>query len=191
MAEFHRLIAVQPRARRGLYGRAKGLAVVCVATLAIAVLLALAQSHRGFVLVNGTSSEPPGLYVRAMGRPIRRGVMVAFMAPPAAYPYADLHLPRLRSTPIIKAVAAIAGDQVCTLGGSLVINGVKRAPILARDSQGFALPHWTACRRLGSGELFVFSARVPTSFDSRYFGPVPTVLARPYRPLVTTEGFGR
>ena len=29
-------------------------------------------------------------------------------------------------------------------------------------------------RSLGGDEVFVFSARVPNSFDSRYFGPVPT-----------------
>jgi conjugative transfer signal peptidase TraF len=191
MPEFHPLIAVQPRAGRRRSRRARGFAVVCAATLAVIGLLAVAQSHRGFVLVNGTSSEPPGLYARAMGEPIRPGSLVAFMAPPAAYPYADQHMPFLRSTPIIKAVAAVAGDRVCTVGGVLTINGVVRAPIRQRDSQGFALPRWIACRRLEPGELFAFSNRVPTSFDSRYYGPVRVALAQPYRTIITTEGFGR
>ncbi len=191
MSEFHPLIAVQPRAGRRRPGRTRALVIAGGATLAVVGLLAIAHAHRGFVLVNGTASEPPGLYVRAKGEPIRRGSLVAFMAPPAAYPYADRRMPFLRSTPIIKAVAAVAGDHVCASGGVLAVNGVQLAPIQQRDSQGFVLPHWNACRRLEPGELFAFSNRVPTSFDSRYYGPVPVALAQPYRPLITTEGFGR
>jgi conjugative transfer signal peptidase TraF len=191
MPEFHPLIAVQPRSGRRLPGRARGFVVVCAAVLAVVGLLMVAQAHRGFVLINRTSSEPPGFYARAMDAPIQPGSLVAFAAPPAAYPYADQHMRYLRSTPIIKAVAAVAGDRVCTVGGALVINGVKRAPVLEHDTQGFALPHWMACRRLEPGELFVFSDRVPTSFDSRYFGPVRAAVVQPYRPIITTEGVGR
>jgi conjugative transfer signal peptidase TraF len=191
MGEFHPLVAVQPGVRRGPPGRARALAIVGGATAAVVGLLALAHAHRGFVLVNGTASEPPGLYARAMGEPIRPGSLVAFMAPPAAYPYVAQRMPFLQSTPIIKAVAAVAGDQVCTAGGVLTVNGVQLAQIRQRDSQGYVLPHWIACRPLRPGELFVFSNRVPTSFDSRYYGPIAVALAQPYRPLVTTQGFGR
>jgi len=191
MGPFHPLIAEQPGARRRGRNKLGALATVGVATSVVVVLVSIAHAHRGFVLVNGTPSEPPGLYVRAVGDAIRPGSLVAFMAPPAAYPYADPHLPLLRTIPIIKAVAAISGDRVCTAGRVLTINGVPRAAIRARDSQGVVLPHWNACRPLGPGEVFAFSNRVPTSFDSRYFGPVPVGLVQPYRPLVTTNGFGR
>jgi len=191
MRAFRPIVAVQPDAERRRRGRVKELAIVCGAILAVVGLLAVAHGRRGFVLVNATASEPPGLYARATGRPIQSGSLVAFMAPPAAYPYAAQHMPFLRSTPIIKAVAAVAGDRVCTLGGVLTVNGVQLAPIRQRDSQGYELPHWIACRRLEPGELFAFSNRVPTSFDSRYYGPVAVTLAQPYRPLITTEGFGR
>ena len=191
MGEFHPLVAVQLGGKRRSRGRARALTLVGVATVAVMSLLAVAHAHRGFVLVNYTSSEPPGLYVRAAGDPMRRGGLVAFMAPPSAFPYADQRAAFLRGTPIIKAVAAMAGDQVCTLGGTLVINSVRIAPILARDARGVALPHWIACRVLAPGELFAFSNRVPNSFDSRYFGPVRAALAEPYRPLITTNGIGR
>ena len=62
--------------------------------------------------------------------------------------------------------------MVCTIGQRLVINGQARAPIAIRDSAGDLLPQWKGCRRLGSDELFVFSDRIPNSFDSRYYGPV-------------------
>jgi conjugative transfer signal peptidase TraF len=191
MAEFHPLITVQPGATRRRRRRAKALAVVGIAILAVVGLLTVARAHHGFVLVNGTSSEPPGLYVRAAGDSIRRGGLVAFMAPAAAFPYADQRAAFLHRTPIIKAVAAMAGDHVCTMDGTLIINGVRVAPILARDAHDLALPRWIACRVLAPGELFAFSNRVPNSFDSRYFGPVRAALAEPYRPLITTNGIGR
>ena len=72
----------------------------------------------------------------------------------------------------MKSVAAVSGDQVCTDDGRLVINGQVRGPILKQDRRGAALPRWTGCRRLRDGEVFVFSDRIPNSFDSRYFGPV-------------------
>lgn len=151
-------------------------------------LLALAQTHRNLLLVNRTPSEPLGLYVRALHAPVHVGALIAFRAPATAFPYADRREGFLHETPILKTVAALAGDQVCTLGGVLTINGVRRASIAARDSRGVALPHWTACRRLLAGEAFVFSGRVTNSFDSRYFGPVAVASAQVYRPLLVARG---
>lgn len=169
----------------------RSLAGVGFVALTAAALLGLAREHRGFFLVNTTPSEPPGIYVRAADTPIRVGSLVAFMAPPPAFPYADRHAGYLRKTPVIKAVAAVDGDLVCTEGGALTINGARRAPIRRRDGDGQMLPHWAACRRLATGELFAFSGRVPNSFDSRYFGPVDAARAEVYRPLITVDGVGR
>jgi conjugative transfer signal peptidase TraF len=188
MGDFH-LINFQPIRRRPR--RAKALAIVALATLAAVSTLALARAHRGLVLMNETPSEPPGLYIRAAHDPIRRGTIIAFMAPPSAFPYADRQAGYLHKTPVLKVVAAVGGDHVCTAAGVLTINGVRRAPIRARDSQGFPLPHWNACRHLEPGELFVYSDRVPNSFDSRYYGPVSASRAQAYRPLITTNGLGR
>jgi conjugative transfer signal peptidase TraF len=163
-----------------------------VSVLAIGLpLLALAHASRGVLLVNSTPSEPPGVYVRAARAPVRVGDLIAFLAPPAAFSYADLKMGYLHGTPILKAVAATGGDEVCTRGGELRINGADRAAIVQRDGQGRTLPHWFGCRRLGRDDVFVFSDRVPTSFDSRYFGPVSVESAAIYSPLVTTSGIGR
>jgi len=123
------------------------------------------------LLLNRSASEPPGLYWRTPAA-IRPGVIVAFRTPGPAFPYADRHMAYLHERPLLKAVAAGPGDRVCTRGDTLVINGVVRAPIQRWDREGRALPRWTACRSLGPDEVFVFSARVPNSFDSRYYGPV-------------------
>ena len=171
--------------------RTKALVAVGTAAMAAVALLTVARQHQGLFRVNETPSEPEGVYVRAAHDPIGVGAIVAFLAPPQAFPYADREAGYLHETPILKVVAAAGGDHVCTLGGVLAINGVRRAPVLARDGQGFVLPHWTDCRRLAPDELFVFSNRVPNSFDSRYYGPVRVARAEAYRPLVTVNGIGR
>ena len=90
----------------------------------------------------------------------------------AAFPYADDRMGYLHRVPILKEIGAGEGDIVCVRDGALSINGHWRAPVFARDSRGRALPQWRGCRSLTSGEFFVFSNRIPNSFDSRYYGPV-------------------
>ena len=156
-------------------------------SLAGAVIVAALASNplHPFVLLNTTPSEPPGLYTAALA-PIRVGVIIAFRTPEAAFPYADRRLSYLHRTPMLKAVAAGPGDDVCAASDRLVINGQDRAPIASRDGEGRALPRWTGCRRLGPDELFVFSTRVPNSFDSRYFGPVRRdAVVGVFQPVVT------
>jgi conjugative transfer signal peptidase TraF len=165
--------------------------VGAAATLAIGVSVGAVMATAPRVLINTTTSEPPGLYVRSPMAP-GPGHIVAFTAPAAAFPYADRRLSYLHRMPLLKAVAAGPGDLVCTLNGKLEIDGRARAPIAQVDRQGFTLPHWSACRRLTADELFVFSDRVPNSFDSRYFGPVHrrAVLAV-YVPLAVLTSGGR
>ena len=154
-------------------------------TLTFLIVGLATNSRAKTFLWNASPSEPPGLYVRTSA-PVQVGRLVAFLAPPAAYPYAVRRLAYLHQVPIIKAVGAGEGAHVCTSGGALEINGQRRAAILAVDSQGVSLPHWRDCRRLLRGEVFVFSDRVPNSFDSRYFGPVDQAkILGVYRPLFT------
>jgi conjugative transfer signal peptidase TraF len=185
-------VEMQPTyAERQAPRRVRALALMAAILVPGSALLGLVNAHRATLLINPSPSEPPGVYVRATDAPVRVGELIAFLAPPAAFPYADRRMAYLHRTPILKAVAATAGDEVCTLGGELRINGLRRAPIVLRDRRGDALPRWAGCRRLLLGEVFVFSNRVPNSFDSRYFGPVRAKSAMVYRPLVTTRGLGR
>jgi conjugative transfer signal peptidase TraF len=139
--------------------------------LAVITMLEVFAAAKPTLLLNRSPSEPPGLYVRA-GRDLGVGSIIAFRTPSAAFPYANLSMAYLHHRPLLKAVAAGPGDRVCTTGGELIINGRAMAPIATRDRQGRALPRWQGCRRMTQDELFVFSARVPNSFDSRYYGPV-------------------
>jgi conjugative transfer signal peptidase TraF len=165
-------IMIPSSTRPGAAPRAGGSAPALPLFGLVALTLACLVSTRPVLLFNQTPSEPPGLYIRTARSPTR-GAVIAFKTPAPAFPYADKRMAFLHHRPLLKAVAAVGGDRVCTTGGELVVNGLARAPIAAVDRWGRALPHWIGCRRLNPSELFVFSARVPNSFDSRYYGPVP------------------
>jgi conjugative transfer signal peptidase TraF len=157
------------------------LVVALVATAGLSLVFADRQ-----IVINTSDSMPPGLYVRTAGPP-RVGCIVDFAVPPRARAYL-----RARTGDdgarwyILKRIVAGPGDRVSTLGGVVVVNGKCLGTILAQDGQGRPLPQWVDDRRLGPEEYFVFSDRIPTSFDSRYFGPVTAAqIAAVRRPLVT------
>jgi len=180
--------APSPRLRRRACRRRwPGLGLAGAIT-ALTLLGALAV--RPIFLLNTTPSEPLGLYIETPGA-VSAGRLVAFRAPASAFPYADRRLGYLHHTTLLKAVAAGPGDAVCTTAGRLRINGQDRAPIAVGDSLGVTLPRWTGCRRLGANEFFVFSDRVPNSFDSRYFGPIDrSSIVGVYRPVFESRGGG-
>lgn len=133
---------------------------------------------------NSSPSIPTGFYARSSAAPAV-GKIIAFRVPQLGRPYAAAHVAGLIRSGIIKRVAAGQGDTVCTTGPEgLSINGKQLAPIVARDRRGVELPHWRGCRALNAGEFFVFSDRIPNSYDSRYYGPVtPGDIIGTYRPL--------
>jgi len=176
-----------PCRRRGDWRRRW--ASLAPAGVASAIALLGAFAAQPVFLLNTTPSEPLGLYIETPG-PVAVGRLVAFNAPAAAFPYADRRLGYLRHTTLLKAVAAGPGDVVCARTGRLRINGHDRASIAVRDRFGVALPRWSGCRRLGANEFFVFSDRVPNSFDSRYFGPIDrSSIVGVYRPVFENGGW--
>lgn len=125
------------------------------------------------LLWNASASAPVGLYRVISSAPIQRGDMVLVRTPDSVRDLAAEHGYLPLNVPLVKRVAALAGDMVCAIGDDLSINGKWVASRLERDHLGRPLPHWEGCRRLGD-EVFPLMADVPTSFDGRYFGPVPT-----------------
>ncbi|PVY55492.1 MULTISPECIES: S26 family signal peptidase [unclassified Simplicispira] len=75
--------------------------------------------------------------------------------------------------PLLKRVGAVELQGACIVGRSVYIDGVPVAAVLPVDRMGRPLPSWQQCRQLRPGELFLLSATNPSSFDSRYFGPIP------------------
>ena len=173
--------------------RRRDLQIATIAGVSIAAVMAAQGVNQGgrWVLMNASPSEPEGLYLRTSNGPAI-GRLVTFMAPAPASSYVDRHLTYLRTTPVLKALAAGPGSLVCTRHGQLVIDGQVKAPVMAMDPRGVQLPRWNDCRRLGAGEWFAYSNRVPNSFDSRYYGPIRTdqVIAV-YRPLLVADAPAR
>ncbi len=131
------------------------------------------------LLWNATASTPVGLYALQPARHLQVGDLVAVMPPePVARFLADGgYLPR--SVPLLKHIAALAGDTVCRSGRTITVDGVTLAEARERDSRGRDLPVWSDCRTLGIGEIFLLNHH-PDSLDGRYFGPlsITSVLGR-------------
>jgi conjugative transfer signal peptidase TraF len=156
-------MSAQPAERRR-FGRGVMIAIAGVTTLALVV-----HESPPLALVNETASIPKGLYLRSIDQAPRRGAIVAVEPPPSARRYLhSLGMPA--RVPLLKRIAALGGDQVCRTGQELHWSG-REATAFPRDRRGAALPAWTGCQRLGADELLVMGD-TPTSFDSRYFGPV-------------------
>lgn len=144
-------------------------AVLGVTAFALSCLGMAAHRATAMALVNESPSVPRGLYVRFIGAAATRGDMVALPQPEAGRPYlAGLGMPV--DVLLLKRAAAAEGDRVCRVGDVVDI-GSLTVSVRPRDRRGVPLPQWRDCRRLGPGELFLLGD-TPSSFDSRYFGPV-------------------
>ena len=80
------------------------------------------------------------------------------------------------SEPLLKPVAATAGDVVVVSTAGLTVNGraVQDTAPLVQDSAGRPLrPVPAGAYPVAPGEVWLLSGHDPRSFDSRYFGSVP------------------
>lgn len=165
---------------------------------ACAAALALAGGLRGIV----SESMPRGVYYsHAFSGQALRGDTVEACLPTAISSFArrrgylaagifcDDGVQR-----IVKSVLAVPGDTVEVSSEGLAVRGHLLPNTAARshDSLGRRLPRIRWGRYVvAPGTLWLFSSQVPTSFDSRYFGPVPTsAVRRRFHPL-WTEGSSR
>lgn len=132
---------------------------------------------------NATASAPVGLWAITPGAPIAVGDTVLAHAPEPARRLAAARGYLPLNVPLLKTVAAIAGDTVCADGGVIKVNGAAVAIRRPRDAQGRPLPSWRGCARLARGAALLVNPD-PNSFDSRYFGPVAgTAIIGRARPL--------
>ena len=121
---------------------------------------------------NASASAPLGLYWITHAQVVSRGDLLLAEPPDPAHRLAAERGYLPIDVPLVKRVAALPGDIVCSAGVAVTINGRQVAERLSADSRGRALPTWEGCRVLQSGEVFLLMEGVPDSFDSRYFGPV-------------------
>jgi len=120
---------------------------------------------------NVSASAPMGPYAVSPGAPLARGDMVAARTPLVVRALAAARRYVPANVPLVKRVAAVPGDRVCTIGAVVSVNGVEAARRLARDPSGRPMPWWRGCRLLHSDEYLLLMPAA-ASFDGRYFGPI-------------------
>lgn len=154
--------------------------------LPAAALGALLAGVSGTVRLNTTGSVPIGFYRVRQGVPTRRGTL-ALACLPEALEHVALERGYLGpggcpggAEPVLKPVAAVAGDVVEVSAAGVSVNGALIVPAaLTRDSAGrgvAAVPPGTYT--VPEGSLWLLSGHDARSWDSRYWGPVPTLGVR-------------
>jgi conjugative transfer signal peptidase TraF len=143
---------------------------VAAAAIGAAIVLGSAAFPTAPRLVwNASASAPIGLYSVSPGALAEPGDMVIARVPE---PYRRLAATRRYlpiNVPLVKRVAAAAGDEVCALGQQIFVNGRWVADRLVADGAGRPMPTWSGCVRLRGQQLFLLMD-APASFDGRYFG---------------------
>ena len=143
--------------------------------------------HVADIRLNLSTSLPAGLY-REIPGPVTVGDL-ALACPPSGpatatarrrgYYASGLRCPG-RLGPVVKIVAAAAGDHVVADLSGLVVNG-RRIPCtapLSRDSAGRPLEPATHSDILSADQVWLTASYSPRSFDSRYHGPWPRASLR-------------
>lgn len=118
---------------------------------------------------NVSPSAPVGLYAVSPGVAAKPGDMVVVRVPDRFRRLAAERRYLPMNVPLVKRVAAQAGDEVCALGPKIFVNGRRTAERRFADGQGRAMPTWSGCIRLHGRQLFLLMDN-PASFDGRYFG---------------------
>ena len=168
-------------------GRCSTVAVLIVAPVG---LLFWASSAFG-IRLNTSPSLPFGLYrVTADGS----APLVEFCP---AEPVASLAIARGYrqagscpdgGTPLMKPIVARAGDVVEVSAAGVRVSGnlLRNSAPLLRDTAGRPLSPWPADKyAVPPGVVWLISDYHARSFDSRYFGPIPTNLIKDHlRPLL-------
>jgi conjugative transfer signal peptidase TraF len=145
--------------------------------LGVLVLAAVVSTR--WVRVNVSPSSPYGLYrLATVTSPLTRGTLVVLPVPPAVQRWHSAW------EPLMKPVAAVEGDLVCTEDDGLWIEGQAYGPVY-QEAGTAPLPRLQGCVRVPAGAVFLAS-RAPRSLDGRYFGmtPVADITARAI-PLLT------
>lgn len=119
---------------------------------------------------NASASAPIGLYAVTPGAPVDPGDMVIARVPDPWRMMAAQRRYIPANVPLVKRVAAVAGDEVCALGQEIFINGKWLVERRDADARGRPMPWWSGCVRLRGRQLFLLMVDSPASFDGRYFG---------------------
>ena len=145
-----------------------------VGALAVGLVALPAIATMPMTLVwNASPSVPIGLYaVRPIDRLSVSDLVVA-MPPEALAQFLTERRYLGRGVPLIKHVAATAGQTVCRIDETITIDGDVITLARRNDRLGRPLPVWRGCQTLEAEAVFLLNRDVPDSMDGRYFGPLP------------------
>ena len=134
---------------RAMIGRGAMLAVMALGVGATA--LPQLDDRPPWLIWNASASVPIGLYAVDTIIDVHAGDLVVVRPPePLARFLADRgYLPR--GVPLLKHVAALAGQTVCRIGRSVTVDAIEMGEARERDSRGRALPVWQGCRVIAPG----------------------------------------
>lgn len=130
---------------------------------------------------NWTFSAPVGVY-RELPGPSRRGDLALLCLPSGieglgrARRYLSAGTCGHGSSPVLKQVVALPGDEVEVQQNFFAVNGrmLDRSELREVDSFGRPLAHVPlGHRKVPDGEAWVLGIYRERSWDSRYFGPIP------------------
>ena len=188
------VIATTASARRTRFARSILALTVCLALLILGNLIAAAGLRLNF-----TPSMPLGIYrFEALSpREIHRDMLVAVCAPSKAAQlgrrrgYLSRGACAENSEPLLKTVAAVAGDDAAILPCGVRVDGrlLRDSKPLAFDRAGRPLVSWPRGHfRISRGAIWLYADH-ERSWDSRYWGPVPeqNVLAKAVPVLVNAH----
>ena len=153
------------RVRRALGRR---IAIISAGIILVGLTIAFPPAPR--LVWNASASAPIGLYAVTPGATVEPGDMVIARVPDPSRMMAAERRYIPANVPLVKRVAAAAGDEVCALGQEIFINGTWVVERRAADASGRPLPWWSGCVRLRGRQLFLLMSDSPGSFDGRYFG---------------------
>lgn len=152
--------------RRRIVGRRIAGAAIGIACLGLTMVFPPAPR----LVWNASASAPIGLYAVTPGAPVDPGDMVIARVPDPWRMMAAQRRYIPANVPLVKRVAAVAGDEVCALGQEIFINGTWVVERRVADARGRPMPWWSGCVRLRGRQLFLLMPGSPASFDGRYFG---------------------
>jgi conjugative transfer signal peptidase TraF len=146
------------------------IALVALGVAALATPSAFSITPR--LIWNTSASAPLGFYWVAGSGPLNRHDFVLARLPESVRLLANERGYLPLGVPLIKPIAGLPRDHICTIGRSILVDGKVIAQRLKRDALHRRLPAWKDCRLLRSDEVLLLHPTIPDSFDGRYFGPM-------------------
>ena len=133
---------------------------------ALAVFALMVVCSLPWIKFNLTASAPRGVWtLHRVPVVVERDMWVTLPVPPVAKRYGP------RWAPLLKQVAAVAGELVCVTDETLWIRGLSYGRVYSQV-QGQPFPHLEeGCFTVEAGSVFLAS-QAAQSLDSRYFSSV-------------------